>query len=52
LVESYLRALTNEKESDKEELSPELKRLRGSFKLPKDLDYKKEITSSLEKKYF
>jgi hypothetical protein len=51
LIENYLRALTNEKEIDDEDLSPTIKQLRGSFKLSKDFDYKKELTDSLSKKY-
>ncbi|MCB0820541.1 MAG: hypothetical protein KDC13_07955 [Bacteroidetes bacterium] len=51
LIESYLRALTDEKEIDEGDLSPTIKQLRGSFKLPKDFDYKKELTESLSKKY-
>jgi hypothetical protein len=51
LIENYLRALTNEKEIDDEDVSPTIKQLRGSFKLPKDFDYKKELADSLSKKY-
>jgi hypothetical protein len=51
LIENYLRALTNEKEIGDEDMSPTIKQLRGSFKLPKDFDYKKELTNSLSKKY-
>lgn len=51
LIENYLKALTNEKEIDDEDLSPTVKQLRGSFKLPKDFDYKKELTDALVKKY-
>lgn len=50
-IENYLRALTNEKEIDDEDVSPTIKQLRGSFKLPKDFDYKKELADSLSKKY-
>jgi hypothetical protein len=51
LIENYLKALTNEKEIDDKYLSPTVKQLRGSFKLPKDFDYKKELTDALAKKY-
>lgn len=53
LVESYLRSITNDivsKEED-EELSPIARSLKGSFKAPKDFDYKKELAKRLEKKY-
>jgi hypothetical protein len=51
LIENYLKALTDEKEPDDMDLSPTLQQLRGSFKLPKDFDYKKELTDALTKKY-
>lgn len=51
LIENYLKALTNEKEIDDNDLSPTVKQLRGSFKLPKDFDYKKELTDAIAKKY-
>ena len=53
LIENYLKALINN-ESDKiieNELSPTVKSLRGSFKMPKDFDYKKELTNILSEKY-
>ncbi|MDR0793901.1 MAG: DUF6364 family protein [Chitinophagaceae bacterium] len=52
LIANYLKALTGEEEADTEdELTPTVKRLRGSFKLPENFDYKKELTRSLSKKY-
>lgn len=51
LIENYLRALINEKEIDEDDSSSTIKQLRGSFKLPKNFDYKKELTDSLTKKY-
>lgn len=53
LVESYLRAITNDtilREEDKE-LPPIVRSLKGSFKAPKDFDYKKELAKRLEEKY-
>jgi hypothetical protein len=50
LIESYLRALVR-KEEKEQELSPEIKKLMGSVKLPKEFDYKKELTKSLTEKY-
>ncbi len=53
LIENYLKALT-EKETEKntdDELSPTVKSLRGSFKMPKNFDYKKELTDILSEKY-
>ena len=52
LIENYLKALTNEDDPKTEnELSPTLKSLKGSFKMPKDFDYKKELTDRLSEKY-
>jgi len=51
LIENYLRALTNENAVDDEVLSPTIEQLRGSFKMPKDFDYKKELTERLTKKF-
>ncbi len=33
------------------ELTPIVKSLKGSFKVPKDFDYKKELSNQLSKKY-
>jgi hypothetical protein len=51
LIATYLKALTNETEVNEEEISPMLKSLRGSFKMPNDFDYKKELSNRLSEKY-
>jgi len=52
LIENYLKALTNDEDPKIEnELSPALKSMKGSFKMPKDFDYKKELTNRLSEKY-
>lgn len=51
LIENYLKALTKEDPINKEELTPTVKSLKGSFKMPKDFDYKKELTERLYEKY-
>jgi hypothetical protein len=51
LIENYLKAITNEEPVQKIEMSPTVKSLRGSFKIPNDFDYKKELTDRLSKKY-
>lgn len=51
LIENYLKTITNEKDIDAEDLSPAIKQLRGSFKLPENFDYEKELTDALSKKY-
>lgn len=51
LIENYLKALTSEEKKDEEELTPVVKSLKGSFTLPKNFDYKKELTNRLSEKY-
>ncbi len=50
LVENYFKALT-QKEIQSKPLSPRIKRLRGSVKLPDDFDYKKSIESEITNKH-
>lgn len=51
LIENYLKALTNEDAKNEDELTPTVKALKGSFKLPEGFDYKKELTDRLSEKY-
>jgi hypothetical protein len=51
LIENYLIALTSEETAKQDGLSPTVKSLKGSFKLPENFDYKKEITERLSEKY-
>ena len=51
IIENYLKAITAESEKDEIELSPIVKSLKGSFKMPKNFDYKKELTDALTEKY-
>lgn len=51
LIENYLKALTNEEPSTEIELTPIVRSLKGSFKMPKDFDYKMELKDELKKKY-
>jgi len=50
LIENYLKNITS---SDKDEftISPKVKALLGTFKLPEDFDYKSEMTEILSEKY-
>jgi hypothetical protein len=50
LIENYLKALV-QNENTEEDFSPKVKELMGSIKLPKDFDYKKELTEAFSKKY-
>ncbi|WCO00285.1 DUF6364 family protein [Psychroserpens ponticola] len=52
IIENYLKILTKEEQKNKsKKLNPAVESLRGSFKMPKDMDYKKELKNRLEKKY-
>ena len=50
IIENYLKAITHEQEIEVE-ISPKVKALKGSFKAPKNMDYKKELSKRLAKKY-
>ena len=43
LVESYFKYLTQSKESQKADLSPKTKKLKGIIKVEPDFDYKKVL---------
>jgi Family of unknown function (DUF6364) len=49
LIENYLDSITQENSTEK--LSPKLKQIVGSVKLPNDFDEKKELQSYLENKH-
>jgi hypothetical protein len=52
IIENYLKILTKEEPNNKrKKLNPAVESLKGSFKMPKDMDYKKELKDRLEKKY-
>jgi len=51
LIENYLKLLTSDKTSIKTSLTPLTKSLKGSFSVPNDFDYKKELSDELTKKY-
>jgi DNA-directed RNA polymerase subunit L len=54
LIESFLRQLSSEdvKTQNKDSnLHPTIEALKGSIRLPKDFDYKKEVQKALEEKY-
>jgi hypothetical protein len=52
LIENYLKVLTKEDTGNKtKKLSPVIDSLKGSFKMPKNIDYKKELRNRLEEKY-
>lgn len=50
VVENFLKILTSEQDKI-DDITPVVKSLRGSFKAPESLDYKKELPKILQKKY-
>lgn len=50
LIENYLKIILDENESHIE-LSPSIKKLKGSIKLPNNFNYKEGLTESLSEKY-
>lgn len=53
LIENYLKIITTDsnKKTTDIEITPTVKSLMGTFKAPKDFDYKKELSKSLSNKY-
>ena len=51
IIENYLKVITKEESKADIEITPLTKSLRGSFKAPKDFDYKKELSKGLSQKY-
>ncbi|HEC42284.1 MAG TPA: hypothetical protein ENI20_05600 [Bacteroides sp.] len=51
LVENFFKVITSKSAADENELISWVKRLRGSYKLPEDFNYKKELTDRLSEKY-
>jgi hypothetical protein len=51
IIENYLKVIINEKNSKVIDTTPIATSLRGSFKAPKDFDYKEELSKELSQKY-
>ncbi len=51
IIENYLKMLTKVERTHKKKLNPAVETLKGSFKMPNDMDYEKELKNRLEKKY-
>jgi len=52
IIENYLKMLTKpEQEQKTSKLNPIVKSLKGSFKMPKNMDYENELGNRLEEKY-
>lgn len=50
IIENYLKSLTKN-EREKAKMSHIVKSLKGSFKMPYDMDYKEELKNRLAEKY-
>lgn len=56
IVENYLKILTKEEKANSDiqqekKINPIVTSLKGSFKMPKNMDYKKELRNRLDEKY-
>lgn len=51
IIENYLQLLTKSHNQEEIKISPFVKSLSIKNKIPKDLDYKKEFSKHIEKKY-
>jgi hypothetical protein len=51
IIENYLKIITKEETQEKNEITPLVKSLKGSFKAPKSYDYKKDLADGLSEKY-
>ncbi len=51
IIENYLKAITNEDSIEGIDLTPIVKSLKGTFKAPSNIDYKKELSKRLTEKY-
>ncbi len=49
IVENYLKSITT-KENNEHTISPKVLKLMGTINLPKDFDYKVEISNAISKK--
>jgi len=51
IIENYLKAITEDEIGEEIEITPLVKSLKGSFKAPKDFNYKEELSKALSEKY-
>lgn len=50
LVETYLKTISSGSDEN-DDISPKIKKLRGSISLPKNFDYKKELGKTIQKRF-
>ncbi|TCO09119.1 DUF6364 family protein [Natronoflexus pectinivorans] len=51
LIENYLKVIVKENNTKVIDSTPIVSSLRGAFKAPKDMDYKKQLSQKLSEKY-
>ena len=51
IIENYLKVITRDEVVSKNEITPLVKSLKGSFNAPANFDYKNELTKGLSEKY-
>ena len=51
IVENYLKVIISEENNTVIDSAPMTTSMKGAFKAPKDLDYKKELEKGLSNKY-
>jgi len=51
IIENYLKAITSEVSRPEDSETPVVKSLRGSFIVPEDFDYRKELSEALAEKH-
>ena len=51
LIENYLKTITKDTKSEAIKETPVVQSLKGSFQMPDNFDYKKELADRLSKKY-
>ena len=51
IIENYLKIITKDSEISIEKNTPITNSLKGSFKIPKDFDYKKSMSDRLTEKH-
>jgi hypothetical protein len=51
IIENYLKIITNEEVDGDIKITPIVKSMKGSFKAPRNYNYKKELSKRLSEKY-
>lgn len=51
IIENYLKIITKEEPEKEVELTPIVRSLQGTFKEPRNFDYKTELSKRLAEKY-